>query len=661
MKQSIILWALTFLWIPLFAQTNISDSLQAIYNAEYHDSVKVDRLNERIFMYAPSYPELVVLYSDSAIELSSKMNDSVRLAHSITRKGVVLYYLGDYNKSLENYFLAINIKEESGNFGSIWREYNNIGLILKENGQYSEALEYFRKALKDIEKLGLTGFEALILNNMGLCYRGMNQYKEATDLQEKSLTINLKLNLRQAVARNYNNLGNLSKDQGNYQEAMSFYRKAIEINKQLENKFEIITILNNMADASLKLDKLNDAERYLNESNDLLKSTKANQLKLINLNQFADLYSYTGQHEKSASYYKQYALLLDSLSNSERSMQFEQLKLLANAEKEIQRIEFLEQINAFQEDQIRNLRIIQYGGGIAIALILSMLIIVLYNLRIKKQLNHKLREHIFEEETLNEELKTTNEELQTQRDNLSETIEKLKNTQEKLIQAEKMASLGVLASGVAHEINNPLNFIKGGVFGLNDYVEDHFPEHTQEVKIYVDSINEGIDRAADIVKSLSHYSHQSDVSVKECRMHEIIDNCLNILRNKIEDKIKVNKRYTSTNLLVKCNEGKMHQAILNILSNAAQAIPGEGEITIETIPKDSQFHIAVSDSGNGISKENMSKIFDPFFTTKSVGEGTGLGLSITYNIIKELNGSIEIESELYKGTSIRLILPLVKK
>ena len=639
---------------------NVYDSLLGIVNSEYPDSVKIDQLNERVFKYAPTYPEMVILFSDSAIALSSKINDSTRLAHSITRKGVVFYFLGDYNKSLEKYFQAIRIKEKSDNFASIWREYNNIGLILKENDQDEEALQYFQKALNDIEKLGLLKFKATVLNNIGLCYRGMNQYKEATRLQEKSLAINLNLGMKQSVARNYNNLGNLSRDQGEYHQAMGYYHKAIEINKDLGNKYEIITNLNNMADASFKLKKISDADNYLQEADVLIKTTKANHLKLINLKMFADLYQYTGQYEKASSYYKKYAQLTDSLSNSERSLQFEQLKLLANAEKEIQRMKFLEQINAYQKDKIKNLRIIQYGGAFAIVLILSMLVIVMHNLKIKKQLNIKLIEHIFEEETLNEELQSTNEELESQRDNLETTVKKLKDTQEQLIQAEKMASLGVLASGVAHEVNNPLNFIKGGVFGLNDYLEENFSDHANEIKIYTDSINQGIDRASDIVRSLSHYSHTSEAQIKECQIHVIIDNCLNILRNKIENKIELNKSYTETDFLVKCNEGKMHQAILNILSNAVQAIQGTGKITIETTLNKKHCHINISDSGCGISKAHQFKIFDPFFTTKEPGEGTGLGLSITYNIIKELNGSIEIESELYKGTSIGITLPLVK-
>ncbi len=279
----------------------------------------------------------------------------------------------------------------------------------------------------------------------------------------------------------------------------------------------------------------------------------------------------------------------------------------------------------------------------------------------REHLELHVKERTEELEATNEELSSTNEELHSQSEELQITLKNLQNAQKKLIQAEKMASLGVLASGVAHEINNPLNFIRGGAFGLEDYLQENSKDHLDNIQIFIDSINEGVERAATIVTSLNHYSHKDEFKINECNIHNIIDNCLNILSNQIRDVIGIEKNYTTKNFFFKCNEGKMHQAFLNIITNAVQSIEGKGYIKIRTKAKNKQLQIQITDNGCGISEENLLKIFDPFFTTKDPGKGTGLGLSITYNIIKEHNGNIEINSELYSGTTVIINLPLINK
>jgi signal transduction histidine kinase len=237
----------------------------------------------------------------------------------------------------------------------------------------------------------------------------------------------------------------------------------------------------------------------------------------------------------------------------------------------------------------------------------------------------------------------------------------LQNTQKQLVQAEKMASLGVLASGVAHEINNPLNFIKGGAFGIEQYIEENLKEHKEELLPLIEGINIGIDRAANIVTSLNHYNRRSDSNFSQCDIHTIIDNCLSILRNQIAKRIVIDKNYSKNNYLLLGNEGKLHQAMLNILSNAVQAIDGEGSIVIKTIISEKNITISVSDTGCGISDQIMPKIFDPFFTTKEPGKGTGLGLSITFNIIEEHKGTIDFKSKEGEGTTAKIVLPLKKE
>jgi len=221
-----------------------------------------------------------------------------------------------------------------------------------------------------------------------------------------------------------------------------------------------------------------------------------------------------------------------------------------------------------------------------------------------------------------------------------------------------MASSRVLAAGVAHEINNPLNFIKGGIVGIEGYIKDNLNEHYDQVSPLIEGINTGVDRAAAIVTSLNHYSRRDDLPISKCDIHSVIDNCLVMLHNQLKNRIEISKKYSQTQYILTCNEGKLHQAILNILANAAQAIDGKGKIDITTIVTDTIVEILISDSGMGIDEEIMPKILDPFFTTKEPGKGTGLGLAITHNIIQEHNGTLDFVSALNKGTTVTIKLPL---
>ncbi|MEQ9008599.1 MAG: ATP-binding protein [Ekhidna sp.] len=228
-------------------------------------------------------------------------------------------------------------------------------------------------------------------------------------------------------------------------------------------------------------------------------------------------------------------------------------------------------------------------------------------------------------------------------------MKKLQETTRKLIQSEKLASLGMLSAGVAHEINNPLNFIQGGLQLLEQGWEDE-KELKFEATPCLNVMKEGLRRASIIVKSLNHFSRDTETMNESCDLHQILNNSLVMLQPKLKYKGEVKKLFTSEKLVISGNEGKLHQAFLNIISNAEQAIQKDGLITISTIKKKKRIYVEIADNGIGITKENLKKISDPFFTTKPVGKGTGLGLSITYKIIEEHKGIIKVSSKPGKGS-----------
>ncbi|WP_454783238.1 MASE1 domain-containing protein [Legionella sp. WA2022007384] len=271
---------------------------------------------------------------------------------------------------------------------------------------------------------------------------------------------------------------------------------------------------------------------------------------------------------------------------------------------------------------------------------------------------------------------------------LNKTLETLKKAKTQLIQAEKMSSLGVLTAGIAHEINNPVNFISANIGPLKNDIDDimnllnKYEEITPETSIkeklleiskyreaidlsftlqethnLLDGIEEGARRTASIVKDLRTFSRLDEGELKQVNIHENIDSTLTLLHNQFRDRIIINKNYGDIPE-IECFSGKLNQVFMNILTNAAHAIPEHGEITITTAKKKNHILIRIRDTGVGMTKETMAKMFEPFFTTKPVGKGTGLGLSISYSIIQEHHGTITIKSALGKGSEFKITLPI---
>jgi C4-dicarboxylate-specific signal transduction histidine kinase len=264
----------------------------------------------------------------------------------------------------------------------------------------------------------------------------------------------------------------------------------------------------------------------------------------------------------------------------------------------------------------------------------------------------------------NEELQATNNKLLNkneiviqQKKDIEIVLKNLKSTQFQLIQSEKMASIGVLTAGVAHEINNPLNFIMGGYTGLCNELKTHDVDKDKRISIFLNGIKTGIDRTADIVKGLNQLSRDNDNYNEQCEIHAIIDNCLAILHHKYKNRIEIIKNYSLENQYIMGNTGKLHQVFISIISNAIDAIENDGAICIDTISKDKTIEVSIKDTGCGIPAMNLKKIIDPFFTTKDPGKGTGLGLSISNTIIKRHKGHLHFDSEPGKGARVLIQLP----
>lgn len=251
---------------------------------------------------------------------------------------------------------------------------------------------------------------------------------------------------------------------------------------------------------------------------------------------------------------------------------------------------------------------------------------------------------------------------------LKNALDELRSAQTQLIHAEKMASLGQLTAGIAHEINNPINFIASSIGPLRRDLRDYdgmkgqgseASELRDEIITLLNGIETGAHRTAEIVKSLRSFTRLDEGDVKKVDLHEGLESTLTLLGTRLRDGVAVVRHYASLPP-VECNAGQVNQVFMNVIANALDALEGRADKRIEittSLPDPNHVAIRIADNGPGVPDDVLDHLFEPFFTTKDVGKGTGLGLSISYGIIDQHQGSISVEVD--HGTAFIITLPLV--
>ena len=286
-----------------------------------------------------------------------------------------------------------------------------------------------------------------------------------------------------------------------------------------------------------------------------------------------------------------------------------------------------------------------------------------------------------------EERKRAEEALHKEKAEQRVLIERLEEAHNQLLQSEKMASIGQLAAGVAHEINNPVGYINSNLGALQQYVatllrlikayEKHEGELSPATREALNALKEegdlaylrqdigdllsesvdGLQRVKRIVQDLKDFSHVSETEMQWANVENGLESTLNVVWNELKYKAEVVKDYGGIPE-IECIPSQLNQVFMNLLVNAAQSIQERGVITLRTRQSGDNIYVEIADTGAGIPPQILNRIFDPFFTTKPVGTGTGLGLSITHGIIRKHNGRIEVDSAPGRGTTFRITLPI---
>ena len=288
-----------------------------------------------------------------------------------------------------------------------------------------------------------------------------------------------------------------------------------------------------------------------------------------------------------------------------------------------------------------------------------------------EKMNRELESQVVER---THELVNAHQELSKRHTLLETAYRDLTTAQQHLVHSEKMASLGMLVAGIAHELNNPISYVHSNLEFIQDYIERlagivsapaahpgrrtvHLETTLKTLRELIASCQEGSERVKKIVLDLRTFSRIDDLGLALADLHEGIESTLNLLGHQYGDRITLHRDYGPLPL-VECYPSQIHQVLMNLLQNAAQAIPYRGDVWIRTEALDEWVRIVIRDNGVGIAQEHLNRIFDPFFTTKDVGMGTGLGLSISYSIIEKHGGKIQVKSKIHEGTEFIIELPL---
>ena len=607
---------------------------------------------------------------DESLKLFESLNDVASQGYLYTGFGIIQRNLGNYKTALELFYKSLELIKLTN-----YREveplvYYHIGVTNKYMGNLEQALEYILKCLSTGREINSWVTESYTLNTLGTIYDELGDYDNALDYYQQSLEIRKEAGDQWGVAGSLDNIGNIYLKQGDYNNAIEFFQQSLRITRSVGDKkgeanalfhlAKIEYLQNNpvaafeQAQQSLQIregiaDKKGQAEIYVSMADWTRPGLREEELMEQQLS-FLDHALTLGQATGAQ----------DTLLKIHSSL-YKRFKQQNQFEKALLHLETYNTIEREIHSKSFNQKIINL------------------------EITHKVEQSKKEAEIYklrNVELANLYEETKKQREEIQSALTELKATQAQLIQSEKMASLGELTAGIAHEIQNPLNFVNNFSDLNRELVDELINELAtgnrqqaigiaNDVKANEEKINHHGKRADAIVKGMLQHSRTSTGQKEPTDINALADEYLRLAYHGLRAKEKSFNAVTKTefdNSIGKINivPQDIGRVILNLINNAfyaiiekqKQQVDGyEPTVLVNTEKQNGKVEIKVKDNGNGIPQKLLDKIFQPFFTTKPTGQGTGLGLSLAYDIVKAHGGELKVETKEGEGSTFIIQLP----
>lgn len=683
---------------------NLSDTIGRVENFRSIIEVNKERGN-----YAQALNDNL-----NVLSLNESLKDTTEIIVSLNNLGVLYRQLNDLENALKYFLRSVELESQynptkSANATTL----TNIGILYQNQRNFQLSLQYLFEAKKSIKSGVPIDFRALanISNLISIVYLSKNDMNNAFVHNQEAISLARTIKDKDLEQLCYKTTSSIYEQFNDFEQALAFFQKHASIKDSLQQIQQALREAN--------LVKQFSAEQTEKEMSLLIIDKEVEDLKFQQdllenerLRQQQDLQNALLAREKLEREQAEQALLIarQELEREKAEQELTQTQQQLLAEQKDRQIASLENEQTQQALQIAEQRLEAEQKDREIAqsareqmelqLTVDRKDFELENQRLTLLRNFMIGFLLLTLVILGLIYRTSrirrkaNDILESRKQEVETTLADLKHTQSQLVQSEKMASLGQLTAGIAHEINNPVNFVKGNAAALRRDFEDLKPileniiqlgdedkreEVLQailkdqeeldmkflivEVQRLLEGIHRGSQRLKDIVSGMRTFSADQGDQYIPADLHEGLDSTLTILQNRLKNSIEIHKDYGGIPL-VRCQFGKINQVFLNILANAIDAVleqtgnKREGHIYIKTRKSGEQVHISIRDNGIGMDEATLNRIYEPFFTTKEVGKGTGLGMAISYGIIENHGGSIEIDSRPGEGTAFLITLPI---
>ena len=640
------------------------DSLKQELTISKNDTSRVNVLTALGYAYTNINPDSGLMYSFQAMRLAERVNFPSGLGHAYSNIALNLRSKSDYTGALENHLKALSVFEDLKSEENISVALGNIGVVYDIQRDYDKALEYYRRAMSGFRRTRNTSSAASTLGNMGLIFKAKGNYNEALRCFDESFDYAAEVRDTAAMAICMLNIGATHLLLQDYSKTLSDYNTSLELSRKTGDFFTEGIGLCNIGELYYLIAAENDrrlldslfggskeksllmAEKVLLESVAIFTRVGFPNGLQESHKYLADVYEAKGDYQNALKSLRTHLSVKDSVFSEENNDRFRQLEAQRVAEIKQREIE-IQQLKVQKAERDRWLLI-------AAVVSLAIISVILYGrFHAKKKSNRQLEQALVD----------------------------LKNTQQQLIQQEKMASLGTLAAGVAHEIQNPLNFVNNFAEGAKELLKEfeeagsevERKELTAELEQSLQKIHEHGKRAERIVKSMLQHSRQGNGEMSPVDLNLLLREAVNLayhgMRATHKDfQCRLNESLHPDLPAVLVVPEEINRVFLNISNNAFYAMrlkalrePGyHASLDFTTSVYGDHAIVSIRDNGDGIPKEVSEKIFQPFFTTKPSGQGTGLGLSMSYDIITRHGGRLTLDSAPGEFTEFTIALPLKK-